>query len=135
MLICGLRPGEARGLKWIDLDLEIEDGRVTVNRSATRNKDNQWDLGDTKTKAAHRHIPMTPEVVTLLRQHRQRQKVVWPLDLVFPNQHGGIRNDSALRRRFKTVLKKAGLPLELRLCDLRHGCATLLLSLGNTRTW
>jgi integrase len=33
-----------------------------------------------------------------------------------------------VRRHFKPVLKRAGLPESLRLYDLRHSCATLLLA-------
>jgi len=33
-------------------------------------------------------------------------------------------------RAFKTILKNAGLPTTIRLYDLRHTCATLLLAAG-----
>lgn len=33
-----------------------------------------------------------------------------------------------LARSFKDLLKSAGLPQSVRLCDLRHTCATLLLN-------
>jgi integrase len=35
-----------------------------------------------------------------------------------------------LRRHFKPILKRAGLPDSIRLYDLRHSCATLLLAAG-----
>lgn len=35
-----------------------------------------------------------------------------------------------LNRRFKAVLKRAGLPTTTRFHDLRHSCATLLLAQG-----
>jgi integrase len=51
-----------------------------------------------------------------------------PGGLVFANEVGGIINPSNLRnRRFKPLLKRAGLP-NIRFHDLRHTCATLLLS-------
>lgn len=51
-----------------------------------------------------------------------------PGGLVFANESGGIINPSNLRNRsFKKLLKRAELP-EIRFHDLRHTCATLLLS-------
>ncbi len=51
--------------------------------------------------------------------------------LVFANEAGGIFNPSNLRRRsFTKLLKRAGLPETPRFHDLRHTCATLLLSRG-----
>ena len=49
---------------------------------------------------------------------------------VFCDTQGGpIRKSNLLRRSFKPLLKKAGLP-PIRFHDLRHTCATLLLTQG-----
>ena len=49
-------------------------------------------------------------------------------DLVFATQKGTLVNPSNLRKRsFEPLLEKAGLPA-IRFHDLRHTCATLLLS-------
>lgn len=51
-----------------------------------------------------------------------------PGGLVFANEVGGIINPSNLRNRhFARLLGRAGLP-KIRFHDLRHTCATLLLS-------
>ncbi len=51
-----------------------------------------------------------------------------PGGLIFANESGGIINPSNLRNRsFARLLKRAGLP-KIRFHDLRHTCATLLLS-------
>jgi integrase len=48
---------------------------------------------------------------------------------VFPNSIGKPMNASNLNARsFKPLLEKAGLPKSVRLHDLRHTCATLLLA-------
>jgi integrase len=50
--------------------------------------------------------------------------------LVFPNTLGGYADYTTLvPRHFKPLLKKAGLP-DIRFHDLRHTCATLLLTKG-----
>jgi integrase len=52
-----------------------------------------------------------------------------PGGLVFANETGGIVNPSNLRNRsFARVLERAKLPSNTRFHDLRHTCATLLLS-------
>ena len=51
-----------------------------------------------------------------------------PGGLIFATETGSIINPSNLRNRsFKPLLEKAGLP-PIRFHDLRHTCATLLLS-------
>ena len=52
-----------------------------------------------------------------------------PGGLVFANEIGGIVNPSNLRNRsFDRILMRAGLSADTRFHDLRHTCATLLLS-------
>ena len=52
-----------------------------------------------------------------------------PGGLVFVNEIGGIVNPSNLRNRsFARILMRAGLSADTRFHDLRHTCATLLLS-------
>ncbi len=48
--------------------------------------------------------------------------------LVFPSTVGTPVSHRNLVRSFKALLKRAGLPAETRLYDLRHTCATLLLN-------
>ena len=67
-------------------------------------------------------------------RHAERPKAgsLWEdHGLVFAT-HGGRPLDSrnAVRTPFKPLLKRAGLP-DLRFHDLRHPCATLLLSRGH----
>jgi integrase len=51
--------------------------------------------------------------------------------LVFPSEIGSLLNPSNLRNRsFKRVKARSGVREDLRFHDLRHTCATLLLSQG-----
>ncbi|MCA0377553.1 MAG: site-specific integrase [Gemmatimonadetes bacterium] len=69
MLWTGLRPGEATGLTWADVDLE---GRVlTVRRALVRTR-GAWELRDTKTETARR-VPFPEPLALALRAHRARQ--------------------------------------------------------------
>ncbi len=79
---------------------------------------------------------LTPQAVEALREHLMRQMVdiehlgdlYKDQGLVFTTDTGGPINPSNLRQRsLSPLLKKAGLP-HIRFHDLRHTCATLLLS-------
>ncbi len=48
--------------------------------------------------------------------------------LVFPSSVGTPKSQRNLNREFKAAAKRAGLPDHFKLYDLRHTCATLLLS-------
>jgi len=48
--------------------------------------------------------------------------------LVFPSTVGTPLSHRNVVRSFKALLKRVGLPLGTRICDLRHTCATLLLN-------
>jgi integrase len=132
LLATGLRPGEALGLKWEDVDLTT--GRIAIQRSLTR----AGDLQEPKTARARRSIPLPPSVTASLRQHRRKQaeeRLATPnwrdLDLVFPAETGSPMQDRhVVRRYFKPLLLAANLPANIRLYDLRHTCATLLLAAG-----
>ena len=81
-------------------------------------------------------IPLPASMVKALSEHRKRQAEerlragsAWQdHGLVFTTTVGGPLNISKLtRNHFKPALKRAGLPQSVRLYDLRHTCATLLL--------
>jgi integrase len=130
----GVRQGELLALKWEDLDLEA--GTLRVRRTLTRTK-GSYSVGEPKTKKSRRTVRLTTGAVTALRRHLERQlgeidrlgSLYRPGGLVFANETGGIINPSNLRNRsFTRHLQRAGLPADTRFHDLRHTCATLLLS-------
>jgi integrase len=93
-------------------------------------------LGEPKTKKSRRAIHLTEAAVQALRAHLERQleKIEKSGDayldqgLVFTTEVGTLINPSNLRKRsFTPLLQRAGVP-HIRFHDLRHTCATLLLS-------
>jgi integrase len=131
----GMRRGELLGLKWADVDLE--GGAVSVRRTLTRTDNGKRvALGEPKTKKSRRTVRLTPEAVRVLREYLARQlgeiEVLGDSygdeGLVFTTQRGTPINPSNLRQRsLAPLLRKAELP-PIRFHDLRHTCATLLLS-------
>lgn len=130
----GLRQGELLALKWEDV--ELEDAVLRVRRTLTRTG-GKVDMGPPKTNKSRRSVSLTAGAVETLRAHLSRQleemeqmgSLYRPGGLVFANESGGIINPSNLRNRsFARLLKRAGLPVDTRFHDLRHTCATLLLT-------
>jgi integrase len=132
---CGLRQGELLGLRWENLDLET--GTLQVRRTLTTTKGGPRFTAP-KTAKSRRSIKLTAGAVDALRRHHDRQfeestrlTGLWQdYGLVFATTTGTPLNPSNLTSRFfKPLLKRAGLP-DVRFHDLRHTCATLLLSKG-----
>ncbi len=127
LLTSGMRPGEALGLRWSDIDFEKK--RVTVNRSLVRKRGGGYELQEPKTARSRRNIPLPSITINDLKDHKENQKVVKLQGFVFGDKHGEPVHDRTIFKNFKEVLKNAKLP-DIRLYDLRHTCATLLLSAG-----
>lgn len=80
MALCGLRPGEAVGITWDDVELPDDGtpGWLTVRRSHRRvaaswldpEEDPEWGPLKDRDIADSRRVPIHPYLVTRLRQHR-----------------------------------------------------------------
>jgi integrase len=130
----GLRIGELLALRWTDVDLE--QGVMRVSRNLSRAKGGPRFT--TPKNGKGRSVTLTKQAIESLRSHRKAQNEVrlrlgtlWEDNgLVFASETGKpLTRDFVDRRSFKPLLKRAGLP-KIKLHDLRHTCATLLLSRG-----
>ena len=129
----GLRQGELLGLKWEDVDLE--DRTLRVRRTLATAKDGP-QLTAPKTKSSRRTVMLTQSATEALRSHLERQLreidgagSLWRENgLIFASETGDpLDRRNVTTHRFKPLLKRAG-PPQIRFHDLRHTCATLLLS-------
>src|SRR5918995_683705 len=146
-LTCGLRMGEALGLRWSDIDLDK--GTLRVNRQIQRMR-RDADSGASGTlvfsepkNASKRTVDLPQRAVEALRSHRKRQLeeqlragAKWHDNgLVFTTGKGTpLEAQNVVNRYFKPLLKRAGLP-NIRWHDLRHTYATLLLARGTHPTY
>jgi integrase len=141
----GLRAGELFGLQWQDVNLDA--ATLTVRQSLIRVTGEGLQPSLPKTSASAATIPLTAGAVTALRAHRLRQMEhrlragsVWQeTGYVFTTDLGTpVSASNYMRRHFYPIAGRAGIPTRLqpdgtqglRLHDLRHGCGTLLISLG-----
>lgn len=133
-LTTGLRQGEALGLRWQDVDLEL--GYLRVSKQLQR-IDGRLQLVEPKTARSRRSLAMPRTIVEGLRKHRERQEFErkqagesWTeTGLVFTGVSGNPLDGSAISKQFHRHLERAGLA-QRRFHDLRHSCATLLLVQG-----
>ncbi|WP_322756372.1 site-specific integrase [Frankia sp. Cas3] len=130
----GLRRSEALGLSWADVDLV---GRTLTVRQTLHRSDGQLVLFAPKTAKSRRTIPLPTICVDALRAHCRRQNTEraqagerWQeTGLVFTTTIGTPIEPRNLNRHFYVLCAKAGVR-RVRLHDLRHTCASLLLAQG-----
>lgn len=131
----GLRRGEMVALRWSDIDFERR--QLSVLRTAHRAKGQGVVFGEPKTRAGRRTVRLGSVALQALRSHRtyqleERLKAgpEWQDNgLVFASAVGTTIEEARVTRNFKRDLAAAGLP-PVRLHDLRHTAATLLIESG-----
>lgn len=131
---CGLRRGEACGLRWQDVD--FKDQTLTIAQQIVQIG---WDTdtGDTKTDAGERTIAIPNSVRLALNERRlaaDREQLDYgpqwaDTRLVFTNIDGTPLHPALITDLFNALVREAELP-PIRLHDLRHGTATHALTAG-----
>jgi integrase len=130
----GLRRGEACGLRWKDVDLDAGSARIAWQLVQLAG---QVHEGRPKTDASMRTIALDAETVTTLRGHKRRQQEerfavgeAWKeTGFVFTQPDGDRLHPQHVSDQFLWLAYLAGLP-PIRLHDLRHGAASLMLAAG-----
>jgi integrase len=131
----GLRPGEALGLKWSDLDTEKNTLRIA--RQIQRVKGKGLVIKSVKQKK-ERLIYISEIAVNILLTHKRYQalqKASWSSDedLIFPNSLGKPLDEKADRNRFKKLIKLAG-TANYELYQLRKTAFTAMASQTDLKT-
>ncbi len=137
----GLRRSEVLGIRWSAID--FEQGTLSINHKVTEGKvDGKHQLyteNKLKTKSSFRTLPLIPAVRVLLEEQRARQEEYQKLfkksycadylDYVCTDEMGKLFRPNYITDHFKLLLEQHGLR-HIRFHDLRHSCASLLLSQG-----
>ena len=130
----GMRRGEVLGLRWVDVDLE---GHQLSVRQALVSVAYDLHFTGTKTSTGTRTIALHATTVSALTCHRVRQqheRAAWgdaydDAGLVFARENGTPIHPDSMSQSFERHVRGAGLR-RIRLHDLRHTHATLLLKAG-----
>lgn len=134
LITCGLRRSELVGLRWLDFDAERS--TLTVARSLHILPGGQVEVRAPKTARSRRLIALDPHTTGALLQQRDRarewaeeQGTPWSTsDLIFCRPDGTPVRPHTLTQLWRRAATKLG--LAVRLHDLRHSMATLLLAGG-----
>ena len=135
----GLRRSEVLGLKWSAIDFVNK--TITIKHTVVEVKINGKNkiLGKdrTKTKSSYRTLPLTDEIIIALENAKKQQKYYKRKfkknyntkyeEYVCLKPDGSLIKPDYVTRHFPLLLKNNGLR-HIRFHDLRHSCASLLLS-------
>lgn len=136
---CGLRPEEAMGLQWADLEIaQNRRGTLRVNRVVHHLKGGSWRFHKPKTASSERAIRFPAELAARLLDHRRtqlQQKLkagsIWrDHDLVFTNGIGEPIRRDLLSYHFKAMIDRLGMPSQITMYSLRHFFVTFSLIAG-----
>ena len=131
----GLRRGELLGLQWEDID--DDRSRLTVRRQIVQ-LGHETRVGPVKTSSGQdRVVDLDAATVAALLAHRFRQQqqrtVMGPgwveSEHVFTRNDGSTLDPHWVTMRFRELCQEAGVR-PIRLHDLRHGQASLMLAAG-----
>lgn len=132
----GLRRSEVLGLQWQSVDFNVNSilirHTVSVGTKVV-------EKDKTKNNSSYRAFPLFPEIRELLlrlkdEENKNREffgNAYIENDYIFKRPNGDTYDPSYITHRFGELLKKYDLP-HIRFHDLRHSCASLLLSKGCT---
>lgn len=130
--ILGLRRSELLALKWDALNFHV--GTVTIKRKMTRDKTKKKDSisRNLKSEASQRTLVL-PDFLLLHLETLKKNTGNLPsgqyAEFVCVDCDGKLPTLNMITNRFRDFLQQQGLK-KIRLHDLRHSCATMLLNLG-----
>lgn len=134
LITTGIRRSEFVGLKWSDLD--EANSTITINRGVSYTPESGIVVSTPKTANSIRTIPLVTSTLHLLQEwkatvQKENPDTILSGAFIFPSKNDlfAARDPNSVTRRVKRFMRNNGLP-DLSPHDLRHSCATLLLSQG-----
>ena len=134
-LFTGLRRGEIVGLKWDDVDLDMQ--MLSVKRSIYKPKNEKALEKAPKSQCSIRTIAIPDRLCNTLREYKEHQERhasflgnAWQnLGYIFTEEDGYVMNPHTPTKQFSKFLKRHNIR-HLKFHGLRHTSATMLLANG-----
>ena len=127
LYLTGCRRGEASALTWSDVDLKK--AKIKISKSVTKKStDAAWELTTPKNTSSNRTITIPPSLCKMLTDYKKQQLKQDP-EASFLFGASRPLPERTTDRYFENACAKATVK-KIRLHDLRHSCASLLLSKG-----
>ncbi len=131
----GLRRSEALGLKWSSVD--FKNNTVTIENTVVTYDGEIFEKDSTKTESSNRTYPLTENIKMLflsIKEQENRERRICGRDYIendyiFKWPNGKFYDPDFISKKFNKLLRQNNLP-HIRFHDLRHSCASLLLSDG-----
>jgi integrase len=125
LVVTGARRGEALGLRWSDLDLELGLATITNQRAVAGGTVVE---GAPKTAAGARNVALDADTVEALRMHRTAQRIGFMRlgirpdnELVFTGREGKGIWPQRVTARFRELSDELGLPrIGVHVCGTRR---------------
>ena len=137
----GLRRSEVLGLRWSAIDMEHKTISISHKVIEAEVDGKFVPMGEDvlKTKSSFRTLPLIPAVGIILLEEKEKQEMYRRLfkksycrdylDYICVDQCGKLLRPNYVTEHFSWLIEKYGLR-KVRFHDLRHTCASLLLSNG-----
>lgn len=122
----GVRSSELLALNWSDIDFEKK--TVSINKSLYYKSQRNWKYKPTKSRASNRLLALDDDTLKVLSDWKSIQSKTGKIDFVF-SLNGLPQTKGTWGRNIKKHSEYAGVK-RIRVHDLRHSQASLMLSLG-----
>lgn len=133
----GMRQGEARALKWSDID--FKENTISITKTISRKLDNREEIGKTpKTKASYRIIQMDNQTAVLLKNYRDECRELYSKrgklfdfndSYLFEDKKGNFIAQGTLSGHMRRTCKRAGVH-SITAHGLRHTYVSLMIEAG-----
>ena len=138
----GLRRSEVLGIKWSAID--FVEKTIGISHKIIEDKNANGEkvlvgLDVMKTKSSYRTLPLIPYIEQILLKEKKKREEMMSvlrsgynkkyLDYVCVDALGNLISPQYLTTHFPVILRRLGLK-RIRFHDLRHSCASLMLSNG-----
>ena len=130
--LLGLRRSELLALKWDAFN--FKNGTITIKRKMTRDKEMSKDVvsRSLKNSSSNRTLVITDFLICHLDELKKSRSTARNqnyLEFVCIDKSGKLPTLNMITNRFRAFINKEGFR-KIRFHDLRHSCASMLLSLG-----